>query len=92
MASPGVTVQVIAVVMTAHELIEAWSSCLETERIRLTEAGHDAPILASQGRLLQTIGGLHLYEFVVPSDVTLHSDLPVSVVPIDEAETTEGIV
>jgi hypothetical protein len=92
MASPGLTVQVIVVVMTAHELIEAWSLCLEAERIRLTEAGHDAPILASQGRLLQTIGGLHLYEFIVPSDVALCGDLPVSVVPTDELETTEGII
>lgn len=78
--------------MTAHELIEAWSTGLETERVRLTESGQEAPILASQGRLLQTIGGLHLYEFIVPPDVALCSDLPVSVVPPDEAETTEGIV
>lgn len=81
-----------AIVMTAQELIEAWSISLEAERVRLTEAGHDAPILASQGRLLQTIGGLHLYEFLLPSDVALSGDLPVSVVPIDELETTEGIV
>lgn len=78
--------------MTAHELIEAWSIGLETERVRLTESGQETPILASQGRLLHTIGGLHLYEFVLPSDVALCGDLPVSVVPPDEAETTEGIV
>jgi len=81
-----------AIVMTAQELIEVLSISLEAERVRLTEAGHDAPILASRGQLLQTIGGLHLYEFVVPSDVALSADLPVSVVPIDELETTEGIV
>jgi hypothetical protein len=78
--------------MTAHELIETWSTSFETERVRLAESGVEAPIVASQGRLLQTVGGLHLYEFVLPSDVALCGDLPVSVVPPDEAETTEGIV
>ena len=78
--------------MTAHELIEACSVSLEAERIRLTESGQEAPILASQGRLIQTVGGLHLYEFILPSNVVLSGDLPLSVVPPDEAETTEGIV
>ncbi len=78
--------------MTAHELIEAWSTGLEIERVRLTESGQEAPILASQGRLIQTVGGLHLYEFVLSSNGVLCGDLPVSVVPPDEAETTEGIL
>lgn len=78
--------------MTATELIELWAACLEVERARLTEIGHDAPVVASQGRLVQTTGGLHLYEFTVPTDVHLSVDLPVSVVPADETDTTEGIV
>lgn len=78
--------------MTAHDLIEACSVSLETERVRLTESGQEAPILASQGRLIQTVGGLHLYEFILPSNVVLSGDLPLSIVPPDEAETTEGIV
>lgn len=78
--------------MTAHELMEAWSTSLETERVRLTESGQEAPILALRGRLRHTIGGLYVYEFVLPSDVALCGDLPVSAVPPDETETTEGIV
>ena len=78
--------------MTATELIEWWITRLEAERARLTETGHDAPVVASQGRLVHAIGGLHLYEFIVPADVQLSVDLPVSVVPADEADTTEGIV
>ncbi|MBH0203011.1 MAG: hypothetical protein HP496_12145 [Nitrospira sp.] len=78
--------------MTGRELIELWVGSLEAERIRLTETGYDAPVVASQGRLVHTTGGLHLYEFVVPADVQLSIDLPVSVVPADEADTTEGIV
>ena len=78
--------------MTATELIEWWITRLEAERARLTETGQDAPVVASQGRLVRAIGGLHLYEFIVPADVQLSVDLPVSVVPADEADTTEGIV
>lgn len=78
--------------MTATELIELWITRLEAERVRLTETEPDTPVVASQGRLVQTIGGLHLYDFRLPADGTLSIDLPVSVVPIDEADTTEGIV
>ena len=78
--------------MTVTELIEWWITRLEAERARLTETGQDAPIVASHGRLVHTEGGLHLYEFVVPVEVQLSVDLPISVVPADEADTTEGIV
>ncbi len=78
--------------MTAGELIEAWSATLEAERTRLVEMGQDAPVRASQGRLIRTTGGLHLYEFVVSGEVRLPIDLPVSVVPADDTDTTEGIV
>ncbi len=78
--------------MTSTELIELWITRLEAERVRLTETGHDAPVVASQGRLVQTTGGLHLYEFIVPVDVQLSVDLPVSVIPVDETDATEGIV
>jgi hypothetical protein len=78
--------------MTATELIEWWITRLEAKRARLIETGQDAPVVASQGRLVQSTGGLHLYEFIVPADVQLSLDLPVSVVPDDETDTTEGIV
>lgn len=78
--------------MTAVELIESWIVNLEAEQARLIETGQDAPAAASQGRLVRTTGGLHLYEFVVSGGVRLPIDLPVFLVPADEAETTEGIV
>lgn len=78
--------------MTAVELIESWIVNLEGEQARLVETGQDAPITASQGRLVRTTGGLHLYEFVVPSGVGMPVDLPVSLVPADDTDTTEGIV
>jgi AAA domain len=84
--------QVTSEVMAARDLIELWVARLEAERVHLVETGRDAPVVASQGRLVHTTGGLHVYECIVPPDVTLCVDLPVSVVPVDEADTTEGIV
>jgi hypothetical protein len=78
--------------MTAVELIESWRARLEAERQRVQDAGHDAPVVASQGRLVKTVGGLHLYEFLLPVGAVLAVDLPVSVVPPDEMEPTEGLV
>ncbi|MBX3331362.1 MAG: hypothetical protein KF722_13220 [Nitrospira sp.] len=92
MTIPYRGMQAGSILMTATELIEWWIARLEAEQARLIETGHDAPVVASQGRLVQTTGGLYLYEFIVPADVQLSLDLPVSVVPDDEADTTEGIV
>lgn len=78
--------------MTARDLIESWMLRLESERQRISNTGHDVPVAASQGRLIQIIGGLHLYEFNLPEGVSLSVDLPVSIVPSDEMEPTEGIV
>lgn len=80
------------VVMTAKELIESWILRLDADRQRISETGEDVPIVVSQGRLIQTIGGLHLYEFIVPAGASLSVDLPVSIVPSDEMEPTEGVV
>ncbi|MBI3357591.1 MAG: hypothetical protein HY038_12665 [Nitrospirae bacterium] len=78
--------------MTAKDLIELWIDRLEAERLRISEAGRDVPIVASQGRLVQTIGGLYLYEFILPPGISLSVDLPLSIVPSDEMEPTEGVV
>jgi hypothetical protein len=78
--------------MMALDLIETWAARLAADRQRIEEVAHDAPIGASRGRLVKTVGGLHLYEFVVPSGVVLSVDLPVSVVPNDGMESTEGVI
>ena len=92
MTIPYLGMQVKSILMTSAELIEFWIVRLEAERVRLTETGQDAPVMASQGRLVHVTGGLHMYEFIVPADVQLSVDLPVSVIPVDETDATEGIV
>ncbi|MBH0209793.1 MAG: hypothetical protein HP495_15000 [Nitrospira sp.] len=78
--------------MAAKDLIESWIARLGEDRLRVNDKGHDAPITAAEGRYVQTIGGLHLYEFLLPPGAALRVDLPVSIIPSDEGEPTEGIV
>ena len=92
MASADYTVLAGFAVMTTRELIECWAVQLETERLHLVERELDVPVVTMQGRLVRTTGGLHLYEFLVPSGVALSVDLPVGVVSDQEAEATEGTV
>jgi len=78
--------------MTARNLIELWKTKLDTERRRVSVEERDAPVVASYGRLLQTIGGLHLYEFVVPAGAVFMPDVPLSILPAEDIEPTEGVV
>ncbi|ALA56568.1 AAA domain-containing protein [Nitrospira moscoviensis] len=78
--------------MAAKDLIELWRDRLDADRRRAGDEGQDRPIVASEARHVYTIGGLHLYEFVLPAGVALTTDLPVSILPSDGTEPTEGIV
>lgn len=78
--------------MAAKDLIESWIARLDVDRLRVSGAGQDMPITVSEGRHIQTIGGLYLYEFLVPPGASLRADLPVSILPSDDQEPTEGIV
>ena len=49
-------------------------------------------ISLTRGRLLQTVGNLHLYEFFLPVDVMVGADLSATLLLGEEAEPTEGIV
>ena len=78
--------------MAAKDLIESWIARLDEDRLRVSDREQDASITATEGRHVQSIGGLHLYEFRLPVGVALRVDLPVSIIPSDEGEPTEGIV
>ena len=78
--------------MAAKDLIESWIARLDEDRLRVSDRGQDVPVTAAEGRHVRTIGGLHLYEFGLPVGVALRVDLPVSIIPSDEGEPTEGIV
>jgi hypothetical protein len=78
--------------MTARDLIQGWATKLAREQKQATTTGLDDPIPSVSGRLLQSIGTLHLYEMTLPRPSAIAIDTPLTIVPPDDMEPTEGIV
>lgn len=78
--------------MTARNLIETWALRLEAEQKQVCGTSRDQPITQVAGRLVLTIGTLHLYELTLPQGSSIEHDTPLSIIPPDEMEPTEGIV
>lgn len=78
--------------MTARELIEIWIDRQVAEQEHVLQAGLDQPITPVNGRLIQKIGTLYLYEFGLPQGRTIKIDTPISIIPSDDIEPTEGLV
>ncbi len=78
--------------MTARDLLEAWALLLETEQKRVSDTLLDQPITQVAGRLVHTVGTLHLYELTLPQGSSIEHDTPLSIIPPDDMEPTEGIV
>src|SRR5262245_35650879 len=78
--------------MTARELIETWITRLTVEQEQLRTAQLDQPIAPVMGRLIHTVGTLYVYELKLPTGRSLDLDTPLSIVPQDELEPTEGMV
>ncbi len=54
--------------------------------------GLDAPIEIPQARRLHTIGSLHLYAVQMPEGRHLIPDVPITILPSNDCEPTEGVV
>jgi hypothetical protein len=78
--------------MTARDLLETWACLLEAEQTRVSRTAFDQPIAQVAGRLVLTIGTLHLYELTLPQGSSIEHDTPISIIPSDDMEPTEGIV
>ncbi|MBU6480354.1 MAG: hypothetical protein KGS09_07395 [Nitrospirae bacterium] len=78
--------------MTARDLLETWALRLESEQKRVSGAELDQPILHVTCGLKHSIGTLHLYELTLPPGSFLEHDTPISIIPPDDMEPTEGIV
>ena len=78
--------------MTARDLLETWALRLEAEQTRVTGTAFDQPITPVTGRLVHTIGTLHLYELTLPQGSSIEHDTPLSIILSDDIEPTEGIV
>jgi len=78
--------------MTARDLLETWALRLEAEQTRVSGAVLDRPITQVAGRLVHSVGTLHLYELTLPHGSSIEHDTPLSIIPPDDIEPTEGIV
>jgi hypothetical protein len=78
--------------MTARDLLETWALRLEAEQKQVSGTALDQPITQVAGRLVHTIGTLHLYELTLPHGSSIEHDTPFSIIPPDDIEPTEGIV
>ncbi|HKP00216.1 MAG TPA: hypothetical protein VJU02_01160, partial [Nitrospiraceae bacterium] len=78
--------------MTARDLIETWAIRIEAEQKSASSTELDQPITQVAGRLIDTIGTLHLYELTLPHGSSIEHDTPLSIIPQDDLEPTEGIV
>lgn len=78
--------------VAARDLIQVWADRLSDHQRLPAVAEMDRPIAPVEGRLLQTVGSLHLYEFVLPAGRAVTIDAPFSIVFTDDMEPTEGVV
>jgi hypothetical protein len=78
--------------MSAQDLLKTWALRLEAEQTQMTGTELDQPIHHVACRLRHTIGTLHLYELTLPHGSSIEHDTPLSIIPPDDMEPTEGIV
>ena len=78
--------------MTARDLVETWAHRLEAEQKRVSGTELDQPIHHVACGLKHSIGTLYLYELTLPRGSSIEHDTPLSIIPPDDMEPTEGIV
>ncbi|MEQ1656579.1 MAG: hypothetical protein ABL960_12860, partial [Nitrospira sp.] len=64
--------------LTARACLEMCAASLDRRVLQANDAGLDIPIGVTRGRLVHTVGGLHVYEFTLPAGCLLPIDLPLS--------------
>lgn len=77
--------------MKLTELLDHSCRLVQDARDRAAAAGLDEPLSVRNGRRLATIGTLHQYAFEPPTSGTLCEDVPLTILPSDDLEPTEGV-
>ena len=78
--------------MKLPDLLNHYAKQLQNEREAAMDQGLDALCDIPQARHIRTAGSLHHYALVVPEGQTLLQDVPVTILPSDGLEPTEGYV
>lgn len=77
---------------TVRDFSEQMASRLERESQRHAGQNVDRPITVAGARLVDQVGTLQVYDCTVPAGTVLGPDIPVTVIPPDDGEPTEGFV
>ncbi|HEX2056656.1 MAG TPA: hypothetical protein VHF07_09185, partial [Nitrospiraceae bacterium] len=77
---------------TIRDFSEQMAARLEQEAQRHAGRDADRPISVSGARLVQQVGTLQVYDCPVPKGTLLAPDIPLTVMPPDDAEPTEGFL
>ncbi|GKS56539.1 hypothetical protein YTPLAS18_00660 [Nitrospira sp.] len=78
--------------MSILTAIETLARRLRVERDSAPGRGLDAPMEVQSLTLRAAIGTLHMYDCVAPTDRLALEDTPITIVPGDAGEPTEGVV
>ena len=78
--------------MKLLELLNLYTDQLNEERETAMAHGLDAPFEILRARPIRTVGSLHLYAVELPAGKSLVPDVPVTILPANELDPTEGYV
>ena len=78
--------------MNLHDLLAHYANQLREDRDLAMTRGIDAPLEVLKARRIHTIGSLHLYALQVPEGQQLIPDVPLTILPSNDCEPTEGVV
>ncbi|HBP88140.1 MAG TPA: hypothetical protein DD706_10645 [Nitrospiraceae bacterium] len=76
--------------MKLYDLLTLAATHLATEREVAMSRGLDAPLEIAQARHIRTVGSLHLYSCVALPGRTFLPDIPMTLLPGNDMEPTEG--
>ncbi len=76
--------------MKLYDLLTQSSAQLQDEREQAMTRGLDAPLDIPQAQFLHSVGSLHLYRCDVPPETKIVPDTPMTLLPGNEMEPTEG--
>ncbi len=88
--TPGTLSTESIIFMKLYDLLTLASTHLNSEREVAMSRGLDAPLEIAQARHLRTVGSLHLYSCDVPPGSKFLPDIPVTLLPGNDMEPTEG--
>ena len=78
--------------MKLQDLLTHYANQFQEERDLAMTRELDSPVDITKATHLQTIGGLHLYSLELSEPQNLILDIPVTILPSNDCEPTEGVV